>query len=144
MLKKLICFISGLLFLIGCATIQAKSDMYLPDCTPSEVIFITNTHENAWIEIGDGYNVRRIDLRMVDDDCIMQNFSPPLFGYFTTGSKQLKAFHLWKGEWIPSKEDPEKGMYKYVHLMVFEGNTTQRIYDMAAEFIKTVLIKEKE
>lgn len=143
MLKKLVCFISGLFLLIGCATIQPKSDMYLPNCKPGEVIFIINTHENAWIEIAKGYNVRRIDLRMVDDDCIMQQFSPPLFGYFTPGIKELKAFNLWKGVWIPSKDNPEKGTYRYTHIATFEGKTEQGIYNTAAEFIKKILVKEK-
>ena len=143
MLKKIICFIS-IFFLFSCATIQPKSDMYLPDCTPNEVIFIENTHENAWVEIANGVHVRRIDLRMTDEDCIMQNFSPPMFGFFTAGSKALKALHLWKGEWVPSKEVPGKGHYNYVHVVTIEGNSVQRIYDIAADFIKTVLIKEKE
>ena len=143
MLKKLICLIS-IFFLFSCTTVQPKPDMYLPDCTPGEVIFIENTHKNAWIEIADGVSVRRIDLRMTDEDCIMQKFSPPMFGFFTPGQRSMKAFHLWKGEWVPSKEDSEKGFYNYVHIVTFEGNSVQRIYDMAAEFIKTVLIKEKE
>jgi hypothetical protein len=143
MLKKIICFIS-IFFLFSCATIQPKSDMYLPDCTPGEVIFITNTHENAWIEIADKVFVRRIDLRMVDEKCIMQQFSPPIFGFFTGGRKELHAFHLWKGEWVPSKNIPGKGYYNYVHVVTIEGNSVQRIYDLAADFIKTVLIKEKE
>jgi len=143
-LKKIIYFIS-IFFLFSCATItQPKSDMYLPDCTPGEVIFIENTHENAWIEIADKVFVRRIDLRMTDENCEMQNFSPPMFGFFTAGQRHFKAFHLWKGEWVPSKEVPGKGYYNYVHIVTIEGNSVQRIYDMAADFIKTVLIKEKE
>ena len=116
--------------------------MYLPDCTPGEVIFIENTHENAWIEIADGVFVRRIDLRMVDDECIMQQFSPPMFGFFTGGKKELHAFHLWKGVWIPSQKVPGKGHYRYEHLATFEGYSVQRIYDTVADFIKTVLLKE--
>lgn len=143
MLKKLIYFIS-VFFLFSCATIQPKSNMYLPNCIPGEVIFIENTHENAWIEIAEGYSVRRVDLRMTDEDCEMQNFSPPMFGYFTPGMKKMKAFYLWKGEWVPSKEVPGKGHYNYVHIMTFEGDTVQGIYNTTAEFIKTVLIKEKK
>ena len=144
MFKKIVCFISGLVLLFGCATIQPKSNMYLPDCTPNEVIFIENTHENAWVEIAEGVHVRRVDLRITDEDCIMQNFSPPIFGFFTAGRKQLKALHLWQGEWVPSKEVPGKGHYNYNHLVTFEGNTVQGIYNLAGEFIKTVLMTEKK
>lgn len=139
-MKRLLCAAVVFIF-FSCAAIQPKSDMHLPDCTPDEVIFIINTHENAWIEIADGVNVRRIDLRMTDEDCEMQNFSPPMFAYFTAGMKQTKALHLWKGEWIPSEEVPGKGHYKYSHIVSFEGETEQRIYEIAAEFIKTILMK---
>ena len=139
MLKKLICFIS-IFFLFSCATITPKSNMYLPNCEPNEVIFIENTHENAWVEIAEGVHVRRIELRITDEDCMMQNFSPPIFGFFTAGRNQLKALHLWQGVWVPSKDVPGKGYYNYNHLVTFEGNTVQGIYDIAAEFIKTVLM----
>ena len=139
-MKKLLCAIVFFVF-FSCAAIQPKSDMYLPDCKPDEVIFIINTHKNAWIEIADGVHVRRIDLRMTDENCEMQNFSPPMFAYFTAGMKQRKSLHLWKGEWVPSEEVPDKGWYKYTHIVSFEGDTEQRIYEIAAEFIKTVLMK---
>ena len=141
-MKKLVCLFVFLIF-SSCAIVQpTRSNMYLPDCTPGEVIFIENTHENAWVEIAEGVHVRRIEVRITDEDCEMQNFSPPMFAYFTAGMKQLKALHLWKGEWIPSSEVPGKGFYRYTHIVTFEGNTVQRIYDIASEFIKDILVKK--
>ena len=139
-MKKFLCAAMFFAF-FSCATIQPKPHMYLPDCTPDEVIFIENTHKNAWVEIAEGVNVRRIELRITDKDCIMQNFSPPMFAFFTAGRKSMKALHLWKGVWIPSKDVPDKGHYNYVHLMTFEGKTVQGIYNVTADFIKTVLMK---
>ncbi len=137
-------FFATLLIGSGCATSQKRSSMYLPECTPNEVIFITNTHENAWVEIASGVEVRRIDLRMTDEACIMQSFSPPLFGYWRPGTPpEIHRFHLWGGQWHsrPSKENPMLGYYSYHHTAVFFGKTMQGIRETVAEFIKTIMIK---
>ena len=150
MLKKLIYFIS-IFFLFSCATVQpspntqhepAMTDIHIQDCIPGHVIFVENTYKDAWVEIADGVNVRRVELGMTDEDCVVQNFSPPMFGFFIPQAKMNeKVFYLLKGEWVPSKEIPDKGHYKYNVLAVFKGKTVQKVYDVVADFVKTVLVK---
>ena len=151
MLKKLVYYISLVLFLVSCASIQPipnepkMSDIHVPGCIPGHVIFIENIYKDAWVEIADGMLVRRVELGMADDGCMLQSFSPPMFGFFIPQAKMNeKVFYLWKGIWIPSEEVVDKGHYEYVQLAIFKGKTVQGVYDVVADFVKTVLIKEKE
>lgn len=139
MLKKLICIISGLIMLAGCATTQTKPELE-PECNnPGEVVFIINTHESAWIDLG-GVSVRRMEIRMCSDDRMLEEFSPPLFGFWWNG-----FFQLWMGEWMPSKEDPNKGNYRYHNIARFDGRYSKtQAYAQCEEFILEILLKKEK
>ena len=137
-------FLFLFLFSAGCATSQKQSKMHLPDCTPEEVIFIQNTYKDAWIEIRSGVWVRRIDLRITDEACIMQHFSPPLIGFWRSGiPPAIHRFHLWIGEFHPrpSEQNPMLGTYSYHPWAIFHGKRQQSIREKAAEFIKIFIAK---
>lgn len=139
MFKKFFGIIFIFLFLFSCATLQPIPKPE-PECNnPGEIVFIINTHESAWIDLG-GVSVRRIELRMCSNDRTLEEFSPPLFGFWWND-----IFQLWMGEWIPSEEDPNKGSYRYSNIARFDGRYSKtQAYAQCEKFILEVLLKEKE
>ena len=121
------------------------SHIQVPDCTPGHVIFVENTYKDAWVELGNGLLVRRVELGMADEDCTVQDFSPPMFGFFLPEMVDgLKTFILLKGEWFPSEEVPGKGHYEYIILGSFKGKTVQGVYNIVADFVKEILVKKEK
>jgi len=141
-LLAVILFIS---FSCAAAPKGRMSHIQVPACTPGHVIFVENMYKDAWIELNDGLLVRRVELGMANEDCIVQDFSPPMFGFFLPEMQEgKKTFILLKGEWFESKEVPGKGHYEYTILGSFKSKTVQGVYNIVAEFTKEILVKKEE
>ena len=137
-MKRLLLAVT-LCVLLGCASAPKGrlSHIHVSDCTPGDVIFIENTYKDAWVELGNGLLVRRIELGMADEDCTVQDFSPPMFGFFIPqGEDGKKEFILLKGQWFESEEVPGKGHYEYTILGSFKSKTVQGTYNIIAEFVR--------